>query len=61
MKITELIREEITIGEHARLSMIRICKHFINNNMLSKDEFFELMKDANNQLKEYMGIKIKGD
>jgi hypothetical protein len=55
-KKTEIL-ELITIGEQARQSMINISEHFIKNDILKKDEFFDLVQRANDKLK----IEMKED
>jgi predicted ABC-type ATPase len=55
MKIENILSEEfkdlITIAEQARQSMINITEHFKKEKVLTKKEFFKLIKEANNYLK----------
>jgi len=55
LDINEEVREEIIKGELARLYMTEISNHFVSNNSLSKDKYFECGKKAVSIFRKELG------
>ena len=49
--IDDGVAEEIARGELARLYMFEISNHFMQNQTLTKERFFELGKEATSKFK----------
>ena len=45
-------QNRMEIGEIARYNMIEFCNFYKDNNVMSKDEFFELQKKALKKFRE---------
>jgi|WetSurMetagenome_2_1015567.scaffolds.fasta_scaffold24712_3 hypothetical protein len=53
-EVTEEIKEELTKNQIARLFTVRVCKHFNQYAEMDKEDFWKYMKEANDELKDYM-------
>lgn len=54
IEINDEIREELTKNQIARLFTSRVAKHFCKYAEMDKEDFFKFMKEANDEMKEYM-------
>jgi hypothetical protein len=59
VELTKELKETMTKNQLARLFTIRVCKHFSSAVEMDKEQFFKYLREANDELKEYIKTELE--